>query len=95
VRLRYTAPAAAQLAAILDYIAGHSPEGARRVLLRIKKVERHIARFPRLGSPTLDPSLRAMLTLPYPYVILYEEPPEAVIVHHIRHTARERRSGRV
>jgi hypothetical protein len=36
VKLRYTALAAAELAALLDYIAGHSPSGARKVLLRIK-----------------------------------------------------------
>jgi toxin ParE1/3/4 len=95
VRLHYTAPAAAELLAVLDYIAAHSPQGARRVLLRIKEVERHIANFPKLGSPTQDPTLRAMLTLPYPYVLLYEERPNAVVVHHIRHTARERWSGHV
>ncbi len=64
--------------------------GARKVLLRIQQVERHIGRFPKLGHPTQDPSLRAMLTLPYPYVLLYEERAGAVIIHRVRHTARQR-----
>jgi plasmid stabilization system protein ParE len=53
-------------------------------------VERHIGRFPKLGSPTHDPLLRAMLTLPYPYVLLYEEQAGEVIVHRVRHAARQR-----
>ena len=36
VRLRYTLPALADLSAILDYIAAHSPQRARRVQARIK-----------------------------------------------------------
>ena len=59
-------------------------------MLRIKEIERHIGHFPKLGSPTQDPALRAMLTLPYPYVILYEEREDEVLVHRIRHTARRR-----
>ena len=36
--LRYTLPALADLSAILDYIAAHSPQGARRVHARIQAV---------------------------------------------------------
>jgi plasmid stabilization system protein ParE len=90
VRVRYSAPAAAELAELLDYIAERSPQGARKVLIRIRQVERHIGRFPKLGSPTHDPLLRAMLTLPYPYVLLYEEQAGEVIVHRVRHAARQR-----
>lgn len=86
MKLRYTALAAAELAALLDDIAGHSPNGARKALLRTREVERHIARFPKLGSP----ALRAMLTLPYPDVFLYEERRDEVVVHRIRHTAQQR-----
>jgi hypothetical protein len=35
VRPRYTLPALANVSAILDYIAAHSPQGARRVQARI------------------------------------------------------------
>jgi toxin ParE1/3/4 len=35
LRLRYTLPALADLNAVLDYIAAHSPQGARRVQARI------------------------------------------------------------
>ncbi|MDB5512313.1 MAG: Stabilization protein [Enterovirga sp.] len=56
----------------------------------IKQVDRHISRFPKLGSPTQDPHLRAMLTLPYPYLLLYEEQAGEAIVHRVRHAARQR-----
>ena len=36
MRLRYTLPALADLSVILDYIAVHSPQGARRVQARIQ-----------------------------------------------------------
>jgi toxin ParE1/3/4 len=36
VKLRYTLPALADLSAILDYIAANSPQGARRVQVRIQ-----------------------------------------------------------
>jgi plasmid stabilization system protein ParE len=36
VKLRYTPPALAELAATLDYIAAHSPQGSRRVQARIQ-----------------------------------------------------------
>jgi toxin ParE1/3/4 len=38
VKLRVTRPALADLGAILDYIAAHSPPGARRVQARIRAV---------------------------------------------------------
>jgi hypothetical protein len=31
-----------------------------------------------------------MLTLPYPYVVLYEERADDIVIHRIRHTAQQR-----
>ena len=39
MKLRDTLPALADLSAILDYIAAHSPQGARRVQARIHALE--------------------------------------------------------
>jgi len=36
VKLRYTVPALADLSSILDYIAVHSPQRAKRVQVRIQ-----------------------------------------------------------
>lgn len=90
MRVRYSGPAAVELTELLDYITERSPQGAGRVLRRIQEVERHISRFPRLGTKTHDPALRAMFTSPYPYVILYEERQGEILIHRIRHAARQR-----
>jgi len=38
VKLRYTLPALAELNSILDYIAAHSPRGAKRVQRRLQSI---------------------------------------------------------
>ena len=72
VRLRYTRPALADLSAILDYIAAHSPQGAKRVQARIQTVIDLLLHHPQLGRPTTDPAIRRITATPYPYVIFYE-----------------------
>jgi plasmid stabilization system protein ParE len=60
VKLRYTLPALAELDAILDDIAAHSPQGARRIQARIRTLtdllllHSHIAPHERSGHPSDD-----------------------------------------
>ena len=54
VRLRYTLPALADLTAILDYIAAHSPQSARRVQARIKTLTDLLLLHPYIGRRTND-----------------------------------------
>jgi toxin ParE1/3/4 len=89
VRLRYTLPALADLAAILDYIAAHSPQGARRVQARIQAIIDLLLQHPRIGTRTNDPAIRRMTALPYPYLIFYEATESEIIIHAIRHAARD------
>jgi plasmid stabilization system protein ParE len=49
MRLRYTLPALADLAAILDYIADRSPQGAARIHSRIRAVTDLLLRYPLAG----------------------------------------------
>jgi plasmid stabilization system protein ParE len=58
VNLRYTLPALADLEDVLDYIARHSPQGARRVQVRIKAVIDLLPRYPGIGTRTDDPAIR-------------------------------------
>jgi plasmid stabilization system protein ParE len=64
VRLRYTLPALADLSAILDYMAVHSPQGARRVQARIQALTDLLLQH--IGRRTSDPAIRRMTTTPYP-----------------------------
>jgi toxin ParE1/3/4 len=89
VRLRYTLPALADLSAILDYIAARSPQGARRVQARIKAVIDLLLLHPYIGGRTNDPAIRRVTATPYPYLVFYEVSGSEIIVHAVRHSARD------
>jgi toxin ParE1/3/4 len=89
VKLRYTLPALADLSAILDYIAAQSPQGARRVRARIQAVIELLLLYPYSGRRTNDPAIRRMTTTPYPYVVFYEATDSEIIIHAVRHVARD------
>jgi plasmid stabilization system protein ParE len=89
VRLRYTPSGLADLEAVLAYISARSPQGAERVRARIKAVTDLLLDHPRIGTQTEDPSIRRMTTSPYPYLIFYEPTDSEIIVHAVRHGARD------
>jgi plasmid stabilization system protein ParE len=89
VRLRYTLSALADLNSVLDYIAAHSPQGARRVHARIRTIIDLLVLHPGIGRRTEDPAIRRMTVLPYPYLIFYEAAETEIIIHAIRHAARD------
>jgi plasmid stabilization system protein ParE len=89
VKLRYTLPALADLDDILGYIEGKSPQGAARVKSRIQMTVTLLLQHPFIGARTDDPAIRRMLTLPYPYAVLYEATDDELIVHAVRHTSRK------
>ena len=89
MKLRYTLPALADLDAVLGYIEAHSPQGARRVQARIQAIIDLLLLHPGVGTHTDDPTIRRMTALPYPYVIFYEVTEAEIIIHAIRHAARD------
>ena len=89
MRLRYTFPALAYLSTILDYIAAHSPQGARRVQARIQTIIDLLLQHPHIGRRTNDPAIRRIGATPYPYLIFYEATGSEIIIHAIRHGARD------
>jgi toxin ParE1/3/4 len=56
VKLCYTLPALAGLNSVLDYIAAHSPQGARRVQARIQAIIDLLLWYPGIGTRTNDPT---------------------------------------
>ena len=89
MKLRYTLPALADLDSILDYIAARSPQGARRVQGRIQNVIEILLLHPQIGTRTDDLVIRRMTTPPYPYLVFYEATATEIIIHAIRHAARD------
>jgi toxin ParE1/3/4 len=88
VKVRYTLPALADLSSILDYIAQHSPQGARRVQARIQVLVDLLESYPHVGVRTDDPTIRRLTVTPYPYLVFYELTEAEIIVHAVRHAAR-------
>lgn len=89
MRLRYTLPALADLDAILEYIEPRSPQGARRVQARIKALIDLLLLHPHIGVRTDDPTIRHLTTSPYPYLVFYEPTETEIIIHAVRHAARD------
>ena len=89
MKVRFTRPALADLETILDYIAAHSPKGARNVQSRLQTFIGLLAVHPLIGTRTDDPSIRRLPTPPYPYLIFYEVAEAEIIIHAVRHTARD------
>jgi plasmid stabilization system protein ParE len=88
VRLRYTLPALADLDGILEYLAPRSPQGAARVRSRIKSFIDLLPTHPLIGTRTDDPTIRRLVVTPYPYLLFYEVADDEIIIHNIRHSAR-------
>jgi toxin ParE1/3/4 len=89
MRLRYTLPALADLEAILDYVSARSPQGAAHIHERIQAVIGLLLTHPHIGVLTEDPAIRRVNTSPYPYLIFYEVGEDEVIIHAVRHAARD------
>ena len=88
MKLRYTLPALADLNSILDYIAADSPRGANRVQRRVHEIVDLLLAHPYSGLRTDDPTIRRLSTPPYPYYVFYEVAEGEIIIHAIRHAAR-------
>jgi toxin ParE1/3/4 len=89
VKLRFTLPALADLDSILDYIAAHSPQGAKRFQGRIQNIIGLLLSHPDIGVRTEDPAIRRLSTPPYPCLVFYEIAQTEIIVHAVRHAARD------
>ena len=89
MKLRYTLPALADLSSILDYIAAHSPQGARNVQTRIQLIIDLLLAHPNIGTRMDDPTVRRMTASPYPYLIFDEATETEIIIHAVRHKARD------
>ena len=89
MKLRYTLPALADLNSILDHIAAHSPQGAKRVQGRIQGIVSLLLAHPNIGIRTDDPAIRRLGTPPYPYLVFYEVTESEIIIHAVRHAARD------
>jgi plasmid stabilization system protein ParE len=81
MRLRYTRLALNDLADILDHVKRNLLKGHCESML--------VSNHPSVGIQTEDPAIRRINTSPYPYLIFYEINGEDIIIHAVRHSARD------
>jgi toxin ParE1/3/4 len=89
VKLRFTPKGASELESILDYIADRSPEGAVQVQARLQALTALLLLHPHAGQLTSKSRLRRIAATPYPYLIFYRIRDDAVVIHGVRHSARD------
>jgi toxin ParE1/3/4 len=89
MRLRYTQPASSISKPFFDYIARHAPQSATRVHARIDTVINLLLSHPRIGTWTGDAAIRRINASPYPYLVFYEIEDDGIVIHAVRHAARD------
>jgi toxin ParE1/3/4 len=90
MRLRYTATARAEVAAVLSRIARDNPTAAASVAAAIRSTIVRLCSFPFIGTETSYRGVYMRIARPYHYLIFYEIVDETLIVRNVRHPARRR-----
>ena len=88
MKLRYERGALADLDEIFAYIAADNRKAAGSLVIRIEHAAARIAASPHIGGATRKPGF-----LRFPvgnYLIVYEIGNDEVVVHYVRHAARQR-----
>jgi addiction module RelE/StbE family toxin len=87
--VRWTAPAAADLASIVEYIRKDNPVAARRVAETIYEGVASLRTFPFRGRIGRVTDTRELVFAPWPYIAVYEIVGDQVWVLRIRHAAQD------
>ena len=87
--LRIAAPAARDLAALVDYIAKDNPAAAEATYRGIVQTARKLPQFPAMGRPGRHPNTREISVANLPYLIVYNVTPKAMTILAIFHTSHD------
>jgi addiction module RelE/StbE family toxin len=87
---RYTRDALRDLDQISSYLAERNPAVAAGLLDAVEAVVARLARFPLSAQATELPGVRAAPVLHYPYIVFYTAEAGDVVIHYVRHAARQR-----
>ena len=93
MKIRYTATALAETNDILAHIAEDNSSAAVSVGAAIKTATARLSSFPRMGTETEDAGVYMKIARPYDYLIFYSVVGSAVLIHNVRHPARQRPSN--
>ena len=87
--VRYTATAVAETNDIVARIAEHNATAAIAVGAAIKTAIGRLGSFPRIGTETEHAGVYMKVARPYDYLIFYSVAGSAVLIHNVRHPARQ------
>jgi toxin ParE1/3/4 len=89
VKVQLHRRAETDLDGIKSYLLEHtSPVVAEKVRTHLRERIVRLAQNPNLGIATSHPQIRILSPGRYPYRIYFTRTPDAVVILHIRHTAR-------
>ena len=89
LRLLFDRQALTDLAAIRDYlIAEAGTVIAERVRTHLRNRMESLRHNPRIGVRASEPDIRVLPPARYPYRIYYTILPNAIVILHVRHSAR-------
>lgn len=89
MRIRWTIPAADDLASIKDYLQRHFPPYAEPTVRMIYQRIRSLKQSPHRGRPGHLSGTRELPLTPLPYVVVYSVKTDAVEILHIYHGAQD------
>lgn len=89
MKLRFTPLALAEIDGILADIASRSPQGARNVRNRLRRVAGLLRDQPHIGRITDVPPVRRIGLRPYPYTVFYRVAEREVVVIGLHRAARD------
>lgn len=87
-QLLFSPRTAADLRAILDFIARERPQAARRVVAAIERAVAILADHPESGRQTDAPGVLVLSVPRRSFRVFYLSRPDAVTTLHVRHTSR-------
>ena len=83
--VRWTEPAAAELAEHYDYYRAHNPAAARRLRKAIMDGAKRLQRFPRMGKPGRVEGTRELVIAGTPFILVYDVSAAQVEILHLYH----------
>ncbi|MBL8707457.1 MAG: type II toxin-antitoxin system RelE/ParE family toxin [Rhodospirillales bacterium] len=87
MRLRWAAPAIADLIALRQYIAEHNPQAAQRIAARIRESTDQLTLHPLIGRPGRVAGTRELIVRPY--IVAYRAVDAEIEVLRVIHHARD------
>ena len=93
MRIRWTAPAAADFELIKDYLKRHHSHFAQPTVRRIYESIRSLKTSPYRTRVGRRSGTRELVLAPLPYIVVYWVKDETVEILHIYHAAQERNPG--